>query len=333
MRRWRYEAMGTELVVLAPESAPATGPRVRALFAEWEQRFSRFRPESELSRVNAAAGRPVEVSAPFAEVASVALAAARATGGLFDPTLLEQLLALGYDRTFRELPADRPTRLGAPAAAPGGAWRKIELDLEARTIHLPAGVRLDFGGLVKGMAVDAALAALAADDAGPCAVDAGGDLAVLGRPPGRDAWPIALVEADGAPVVGLVSGALATSTVSRRRWRVDGEERHHLVDPRTGRPAGSGLRAATVAASTCRAAEVACKAALLLGAEEGRAFLERHGLSGLLVTDDAHPLPVGGWVDGWIGASSGGDASTPAVAAATDRAGMDEAHRAAVAGG
>ncbi len=88
-----------------------------------------------------------------------------------------------------------------------------------------------------------------------------------------------------------------------------------------------------MAASTCRAAEVACKAALLLGAEEGRAFLERHGLSGLLVTDDGHPLPVGGGVDGWIGASSGGDASTPAVAAATDRAGMDEAHSAAVAGG
>jgi thiamine biosynthesis lipoprotein len=330
--------MGTELVVLAPESAPATGPRVRALFAEWEQRFSRFRPESELSRVNAAAGRTVAVSAPFAEVASVALAAARATGGLFDPTLLEQLLALGYDRTFRELPADRPARLAALASAPGGAWREIELDLEARTIRLPAGVGLDFGGLVKGMAVDAALAVLAADDAGPSAVDAGGDLAVLGTPPGGDAWPIALVEADGAPIVGLVSGALATSTVTRRRWRVDGEERHHLVDPRTGRPAESGLRAATVAASTCQAAEVACKAALLLGAEEGRAFLERHGLSGLLVTDDGHPLPVGGWVAGWTGASSGGassggDASTPGIAAATDRAGTDEPQRAAVARG
>jgi len=289
--------MGTDLVVLAPASAPAAGPTVRDVFADWERRFSRFRPDSELSRVNGAAGRTVRVNPLFTEVTRVALAAAAATDGLFDPALERQLVALGYDRTFAELPDDRPTgpaEVGA-TAGPTEAWRLVELDATAGTVRLPPGVGLDFGGLAKGMAVDAALEALVASGAEYVAVDAGGDLAVRGTPPGAEAWSIVLDEAPGRPVIGLAAGALASSSVSRRRWRAGGTERHHLLDPRTGRPAASGIRAVTVAAPDCRRAEVAAKAALLMGAAAAPAFLERHGLAGLLVTDAGEVVAVGRW--------------------------------------
>lgn len=302
LRRWGYRAMGTELVVLAPTSAPAAGPTVRDLFADWEQRFSRFRPDSELTRVNGAAGRTVQVSPLFAEVTRVALAAAAATDGLFDPTLEHRLVALGYDRTFAELPGDRPTgptEVGATAGSTG-AWRLVELDAAAGTVRLPTGVGLDFGGLAKGMAVDAALAALVASGADSVAVDAGGDLAVHGRPPGAEAWSIVLDEVPGRPVIGLAAGALASSSIGRRRWRANGTERHHLLDPRTGRPAASGIRAVTVAAPDCRRAEVACKAALLLGVAAAPAFLERHGLAGLLVADTGEVIAVGRWPGGTL---------------------------------
>jgi len=322
--------MGTDLVVLAPASAAAAGPTVRDVFADWEQRFSRFQPDSELSRVNGAAGQTVQVSPLFAEVTQVALAAAAATDGLFDPTLERRLVALGYDRTFAELPGDRPTGAAEVAATAGssGAWRLVELDAEAGTVRLPPGVGLDFGGLAKGMAVDAALAALVASGADGVAVNAGGDLAVQGKPPGAEAWSIVLDEVPGRPVIGLAEGALASSSIDRRRWRADGAERHHLLDPRTGRPAASGIRAVTVAAPDCRRAEVACKAALLLGPTAGPAFLERHRLAGLLVTDGGEVITVGrrpGIVsDSGPGAASGRDAvadrpdGTPVIAGATE---------------
>ncbi len=294
MRRWRYSAMGTTLTVLAPKVAPGAGPLVQALFDEWDCRFSRFRPDSELSLVNASSGRPVPVSQAFAEVTRAALAAAAATDGLFDPTLGARIVALGYDRTFAELPADRSiSRALAPWAS--GAWRSIVVDPEAHTVRVPFGAALDFGGIAKGMAVDAAIELLASLWEGPVAVDAGGDLAVRGTPPGLDAWPIALVDADDAPTVRLDNGALASSSIARRRWRVGHEERHHLLDPRTGEPAASGLRAVSVVAPSCRVAEVAAKVALLLGPEGGPAFLDRHSLAGVLVGDDGMSTPVGSW--------------------------------------
>ncbi len=294
MRRWSYRVMGATLEVVAPDSATEAGPLVKALFDDWDLRFSRFRADSELSRVNAAAGRTVAVSDVFIEVIRAAVAAAHATDGLFDPTVGARMIALGYDRTFVELPADSATgRALAPWTA--GAWRSIEIDPLASTVRVPSGTSLDFGGIAKGMAVDAALDLLADQGIGPTAVDAGGDLAVRGTPPSLDAWPIALVEADDVPAVRIADGALATSSTTRRRWRVSGEDRHHLLDPRTGLPAASGLRSVTVLATSCRVAEVAAKTALLLGREDGERFLATHGLSGVLVTDAGSALPVGRW--------------------------------------
>ena len=294
LARGSFPAMGTRVSVLAPTRRPDAIDAVRQTFGRWDEHLSRFRPDSELSRLNAAAGAPVEVSRLLWQVTSAALDAAAATGGLFDPTLLRPLEALGYDRDFDDLPADRPAAGGAPVMA-AGSWRSVSLDGEHQAVCLPAAVGLDFGGIAKGMAVDAALATLAALGIEPAVVEAGGDLAVHGLPDGCAAWPIAVELEAGSRTIGLARGALATSSTARRRWRAGGEERHHLLDPRTGLPAASGVRSATVAALTCRQAEVAAKVALILGPDAGLAFLERHLLTGLLVLDDGTELRAGTW--------------------------------------
>jgi thiamine biosynthesis lipoprotein len=181
--------MGTTISVLAPEeNAEAARDMTRWLFAEWEAALSRFRSDSELSRLNARAGEWVPVSSLLFDVTTTALEAARATNGNFDPTLLRQLVSLGYDRTFSRLPA-----IAAPLSEkilPGGGWRGIRLDRDDRRIFLPEGVALDFGGIAKGMAVDAAVERLRAMGVASGCVNAGGDLATFGTPPDGDGWPI-----------------------------------------------------------------------------------------------------------------------------------------------
>jgi thiamine biosynthesis lipoprotein len=272
--------MGTEISVLAPlERIEPAQKAVRALFGEWESALSRFRPESELSRLNARSGRPIAVSSLLYDVAASALAAARITRGAFDPTLLPDLVRLGYDRTFADLPADAPRTRRLPFV--GGQWHGIRLDSQRRRILLPPGAALDVGGIAKGMAVDAALDRLERElGIGTALVDAGGDLAVRGLPPGQESWQVA-IEGTTVPVA-LRHGALATSGSWRRRWLQGGVQRHHLIDPRTGEPAASGLSSVTVAAATCRQAEVGATAVFVLGATEGTALLERHDLAGLL---------------------------------------------------
>lgn len=287
--------MGTRVSVVAPVDRPEAVFLVRDLFDEWEAALSRFRPESELSRVNGAAGRPVRVSPLFEDVLRQSLAAAEATGGLFDPTLLVQLMNAGYDRTFEEIPADRPAPRLEAEPIPGGAWRGIELDEDRHLVRLPADVGLDFGGIAKGMAVDEAVARAVRAGIGPIGVEAGGDLAVHGLPADPARWVIAIELPEGARTVGLEHGALATSSVARRHWTVGGAERHHLIDPRTGLPVDNELQSVSVAASTCRQAEVAAKASLVLGPADGAAFLEARGLTGLLVLKDGSELAVGDW--------------------------------------
>ncbi len=286
-----FPSMGTDVTVLAPASqTDDAAALVRSLFDEWDGRFSRFRSDSELSRLNASAGTRFAASPAMLEAVAASLVAARVTDGLFDPTLLDRLHALGYDDSFERLPADRPApRLVAPRPR---RWQEIRINHEAGWIELPAAVGLDLGGIAKGMAVDAAIAELRARRIGPAAVNAGGDLAVSGT---LDAgWPVAIDDAGGRVVV-VNAGALATSSVLRRRWRMGGRLQHHLIDPRSGRPADGAIISASVAAPTCRAAEVAAKAALLLGAEAAAIFLAEHRLSGLLVLRNGTTWRLGEW--------------------------------------
>jgi thiamine biosynthesis lipoprotein len=278
--------MGCEVVVILPADRASQIETVSALFTEWEARLSRFRPDSDLCRLNAAGGRPMWVREPLLGVLRRALRAARATGGGFDPTLARELSALGYATTFSAVGDEAAERPAPPRAS---TWRDVRLG-PGGLVALPADLAVDLGGIAKGMAVDAALAALRAEDVPFALVSAGGDLGVLGGRP----WPVAVEAAGGETVVSLTAGALATSSTEERRWRTAGGEMHHLIDPRTRRPAASDLVRVTVHAPTCEAAEVAAKAALVLGPDGGAAFLERHRLTGLLSTASAS-APAGAW--------------------------------------
>jgi thiamine biosynthesis lipoprotein len=243
--------MGTEVEIFldAPDGEPAERALAdaEAEFERLEQIMSRFRDDSELSRLNRDGA--IDASPDLARVVELALEARATSGGLFDPTILDALVAAGYDRTFAELEGE-PCAAGAPAAVCGGS-----VQLEGTTITLGPGAHLDLGGIGKGYAVDRVADSLAR--VGPCLVNAGGDIAVRGG-----AWPIGV--GDGLTVE-LTRGALATSGRDRRIWQRDGEEHHHLIDPFTARPAATDLLRVTVVADSAVEAEVLAKIAFLGG--------------------------------------------------------------------
>jgi thiamine biosynthesis lipoprotein len=250
--------MGVEVVVGGASAAELAA--VARVFHAWELVFSRFRPESELSRLNRSSAGAMFVSPFFARVLGTALEASAATGGLVDPTLGNAIEAVGYDRDFTDVGDDsRPVGTTAP-----GRWRDVRL--AGRLLTRPVGTAIDLNGVVKAMAVDEAVGLLAGDGF----VAAGGDLAARGE------TTVALPEG-GA--VRLLAGGLATSGTTRRRWVRSGVPQHHLLDPRTGRPSRSCWTQVTVGAATCLAADVAAKAAFLLGGD-GPRWLDARGLPG-----------------------------------------------------
>jgi thiamine biosynthesis lipoprotein len=296
MGREEFRAMGTTVTLLLPEAQLYRGAQItRQLFVHWEQTLSRFLLDSELSQLNQRAGDPVHVGDLLFHVLRAALAAAEESDGLFDPTLLTQMQHLGYDRSFDHLPAVLPAN-GQPAQ-PGGAWREIQLSYLRKTVRLPAGIGIDLGGIAKGMAVDAVLRQLCLSGIKTALINAGGDLVVMGMPEGYESWPLSIEGRESSWVIPFTHGALATSGISRRQWRQGTQTRHHLIDPRSGESAQSGLWSVTVATGTCEQAEVAAKIAFLLGAERGRAFLHRRELAGLLVGLDGEWTSAGPWPD------------------------------------
>ncbi len=258
----RFHAMGCEVVLGAASAAAARA--VEQLFRERERTFSRFIPGSELNRVNASAGRPVHASHEFETMLRTALDAAVESDGLVDPTLGAALVAAGYDADLALLRDDGR----APPAGPRGRWRGV--GLIGRHLFVPAGVELDLNGVVKGATVDDALALIG--DTGW--VSAGGDLATRG---GVD------VSLPQGGTVRLERGALATSGTDRRNWTRGGELQHHLIDPRSGRPARSPWRYVTACAATCAGADVAAKVGFLR-AESGPAWLDARGIPARFVT-------------------------------------------------
>ncbi len=289
MRREEFRAMGTTVSMLLSESQGELGMKiVRTLFTEWEQTLSRFLPESELSRLNQQAGTFTAVSDLLYQVLAASLTAAQATQGVYDPTLLDQLVQLGYDRSFDDLPVVRfaPIFPGEP----GGGWRGIRVDPIRRCVIVPVGIKLDFGGIAKGMAVDAAMENLRLSGVSPAMINAGGDLAVLGLPPAAEHWQLAVPGREGFWTIPLRQGAVATSGIAHRHWWQGQTLRHHLLDPRTGLPAQSDLWSVTVVADRCEQAEVAAKVAFILGSQQGADFLRRNKIT------ERGALP--GWIRG-----------------------------------
>ncbi|MCZ7529777.1 MAG: FAD:protein FMN transferase [Acidimicrobiia bacterium] len=262
--------------------------RGRARLEQLERRWSRFLPDSELSRLNEEPETPVVVSDDTYLLAERVCAAWVQTDGAFDPTVLDAIEAAGYDATFDELPDDRPVGADGPTVAPGCGG--IEMDPVVRTITLPRGVRLDPGGLGKGLAADIVAAELVAAGADGAMVDVGGDLRVLGVPPGGDGWNVGVEDAShpGQDVaqVRLAHGGVATSTAAFRTWNVEGHPTHHLIDPVVSRPVASDLMSVTIAAADAAWAEALSTAVFVRGLEAGRELVDGVGAAACLVTTD-----------------------------------------------
>lgn len=303
LHQHHFRAMNTDVGVWlwsrSPVAAQPLG-EVEQLFREVEGRLSRFREDSELSRLNRSAGRgEVAVSPLLCRVLGAALAAARQTDGIFDPTLLTHLHRAGYDRSFELLAetgwADTPPSTHSPS----GGWQQIVIHPARETVSLPAGVAVDLGGIAKGWTVDRAGELLAAW--GPGLVDAGGDIRATGRP-GGEVWPVAVADPFHRErdllTLRLDDCALATSSIGKRSWQRNGERFHHLIDPRTGTSAAGDLHTVTVLAGRAAEAEVAAKTCLILGRAAGREWLIAQGHSALMIERSGRchrlgPLPIG----------------------------------------
>ena len=292
-----FRALGTTASIVStdPETLPDAILAVRDQVDAIDLACSRFRPDSELMRLNDHAGEWVEVAPLLLDAIEVALRAAALTDGDVDPTVGRALLLVGYDRDFATLDPDGPP-LGALRAAPG--WRTIELDRDGGRARIPRGVRLDLGATAKAFAADrAAMAAAEATGAGVL-VSLGGDIAVAGAAPG-DGWHIGVADshagaAEPGHTIRIDTGGVATSSTTVRRWVRGGRQLHHVVDPSTGRPATEVWRTVSVAAASCVDANVAATAAIVRGGSAAL-WLQRLGMPARLVRTDGTIVRTGGW--------------------------------------
>jgi thiamine biosynthesis lipoprotein ApbE len=331
----RWEALGTSVVLRVTD--PLWLPRASAILAREldaiDRACSRFRADSDLSRVNAHAGeRAVRVAPLLIEALHVALRAAVLTDGDVDPTLGGALVLAGYDRdwalmqsanpdapalearppnpgsgaqTERTHRAERIPSVAAPPAQPvvsarlRSGYRTIRLDPAARTVSVPRGIALDLGATAKAWAADRA--ALALHEICGCGVlvSLGGDIATAGPAPACG-WQIHVTDdhragphAPGQRIV-IHSGGLATSSVIARRWRRDGHAMHHIIDPALHVPLRGPWRTVTVAAATCTDANIATTAALVRG-KSAPAWLAQLGLPARLVAHGGEVSRVGAW--------------------------------------
>ncbi|HKF18332.1 MAG TPA: FAD:protein FMN transferase [Candidatus Dormibacteraeota bacterium] len=259
----RFEALGSSCHLLGVGLGRGRLSWAAAWVVEMHDRFSRFEPDSELSCFNARAGDWVEVSAELDGMLHAALEAYRLSGGLVHAGMLGSMLAIGYSRPLRF----GPTQTALAGADPPPPLPEM-LQVEEGRARLLAGSGIDLGGIAKGWLADRL-----ADDLGEnCLVNLGGDLFARGVGPAGDGWPVGL----GGITVLLSDQGAATSGTWRRAWALGADRLHHLIDPRTGRPAVSDLAEVSVVAARAVDAEVHAKAALLLGSDRAPAYLAAH---------------------------------------------------------
>lgn len=323
LARAKWQALGTSVELLLSDG-PALAQACAILecqLGELDRACSRFREDSELMRVNAAAGRTIRVDSLLIETLDLALRAAELTDGDVDPTVGTALVLAGYDRDMRLLdrisPAGEGGHSGAHPSAKIGprlratllsGWRAVEFDRERRTIRIPRGVKLDLGATAKAWATDRAARAI--HEALGCGVlvSLGGDISTAGPAPsgeltgssGQTGWRIHVTDdhrgGPGAPgqTISIVSGGLATSSTTARRWRHREQTMHHIIDPASGAPAEEVWRTVSVAAGDCVDANIAATAAIVRGARASE-WLAELGLPARLVDYEGHVETVGAW--------------------------------------
>jgi FAD:protein FMN transferase len=298
-----FDVFGTTAVLLvtAPRSARQARHIADQELAAIDLACSRFRPDSELVRLNETAGDgPQKISPLLADLLAAALRAARLTGGDVDPTCGRALVGLGYDRDFAQVRAagDAPPRLTGPVG-PVPGWQRVHLDQPARTVQLERGVQLDLGATAKARAADRCAELIASKLGCGVLVSLGGDIAVGGPAP-AEGWHVRVTDDHAAPAgapgqtVTISTGGLATSSTTVRAWTVGGRPVHHIIDPATGEPARTCWRTVSVAAGSCTDANTAGTAAIIRGAA-APSWLHDMGLPARLVREDGTVETTAGW--------------------------------------
>jgi thiamine biosynthesis lipoprotein len=313
--RETFRVFGTTATLLLTDAAamPAARELADAELAAVDLACSRFRTDSELTRVNEADGAPTEISPLLATLIGEALRAARLTAGDVDPTCATALTALGYDRDFDEVKAraqrdSRGNAAGDEAAsgldAPAGrvpGWRKVELSTDPPRVTLTGGAQLDLGATAKAWAADRCAEVIAARLGCAVLVSLGGDIAVAGEAP-AGGWRVRVTDDHAAgpdapgQTVAINAGGLATSSTTVRAWESHGRKLHHIVDPATGKPARSIWRTVSVAAGRALDANIVSTACIVRGAS-AVAWLTGMNLPARLVREDGTVQTTAGWPD------------------------------------
>ena len=303
-------ALGTSVrvVIWPPQELPSALKAVDLALSQLDRQASRFRWDSEISVLNSSEGDTFIIGDGLADVLATAVAAAKCTEGLVDPTVGAALIAAGYDRDFACLVPDSPVPL--PPGVPSPGWSCVQLN--GRLLQRPPGVVLDVGATAKGLGSDRAARAAyyAMGRSGGVLVALGGDIAVDGQCP-KGGWPLLVTEdpdsngRQSIQMVRLEKGGVATSSVTCRRWRRGGRSLHHIIDPRTGAPAESLWRTVSVAAPTCAMAN-AFSTALIVGGDEALKWFSETGLPARLVAHDGCVRLIGPWPE-----SEGGNLVIP----------------------
>lgn len=297
MQTVEFRAMNTE-ILLAAEGKPEIVARG---FAQAEKfihaaaaRLTRFSATSELAALNRSAGEWFRAADDLFDLVREAREYFDQTKGLFDPTILAALEAAGYDKSMDELRAHGVTVSPHHATRTKFDFRAVEFDAARGALRLPRGMRIDLGGIAKGWIAEAA-ALLLADYAAACVVDAGGDMFAIGLPQDADGWDIEIEDPRDVSatlaILRMQPGAVATSSITKRRWQKNGSSQHHLIDPRTGAPAQTDWLAVTVTAPHATTAEVFAKALLIAGSSEAHALAARRDDVSFIAVDGA-----GKWV-------------------------------------
>jgi thiamine biosynthesis lipoprotein len=295
LNRLSFRAMGGEMLAIMEgdfDSSPSIMDQVPSWFEDWEQTLSRFRPTSELSRLNQTFDQPVKVSDTLWDVFQYALSAETITNGLVTPTVLDAMLEAGYDQSFDDLPRYQ-YKNGSSVLTAANPLALIIWDEKNQTICLPQGLRLDFGGVAKGWAAHQTVERL--KDYGSVLMNAAGDIAISNSLANGQPWQIGVknpfAKDKDFETLNLNRCGVATSGRDRRHWSQNGLPRHHIINPYTGQPAETDVITATIVAPTVMEAEAAAKAALILGGEQGLKWIESDPvLAGIIVLENGHTL-------------------------------------------
>jgi len=293
LQRLEFHAMGCKMLAIVDrETESLTLPQVPEWFEEWEQVLSRFRYDSELTRLNQTHEQAIPVSETLWDVLQAARQAERMTDGLVTPTLLDALIEAGYDRPIDVLP-HQTTYMADPILIASPPLTRIAVSASARTVTLPPGMSLDFGGIAKGWCAHQAMERLQAE--GPALVNAGGDIAISGPRTDGSQWQVGIADPfhPGEEIETLYLNAcgVATSGKDRRRWTRNGVFQHHIIDPFTGRSAETDLLTVTAIAPSVMEAEAAAKASFILGSRAGMEWIEaRPDLAALFILDNGRML-------------------------------------------